>query len=292
LIWYNASDMQYLITHQTHYQYDRPVCLAPHLVRLRPRSDGWQTLQQFAIQVTPAPLNQSQILDLEGNTTIKLWFEQSEVTRLEVKTISQVETHQENPFNYLIEPWAGTIPIDYPTSLRDQLQPYLAQPDPIAHQLAQEIWLEANGELFSFLNGLNQRIYRECEYFIRDTGDPLPPTITWNQKRGTCRDFALLFMHVCKAVGLACRFVSGYQEGDETTTEFHLHAWVEVYLPGAGWRGYDPTHGLAVADRHIALVASAQPKYTTPIEGKLNVMGGAVSSMSYELSIDRLETDH
>jgi transglutaminase-like putative cysteine protease len=277
--------MQYQIIHKTRYQYDRPVCLAPHIIRLRPRSDGWQTLKDFQLQVTPQPINIAPILDLDGNATIKVWFEQSVVNRLEIITRSGVITHQDNPFNYLIEPWANRLPIDYPTSLQHQLQPYLGPADPIAYQLAQEIWLEAHGNIFSFLNQVNQRIYQQCAQVIREIGEPLPPSITWTEKSGSCRDFTLLFMHVCKAIGLAARFVSGYQEGDPDTTDRHLHAWVEVYLPGAGWRGYDPTHGLAVADRHIALVASAQPQYTAPVTGNVNVAGGATSELAYELTL-------
>lgn len=90
-------------------------------------------------------------------------------------------------------------------------------------------------------------------------------------------------METCRAVGLAARFVSGYQEGDPNAAERHLHAWAEVYLPGAGWRGYDPTHGLAVADGHIALVASALPKSAAPVTG--GVRGRARSELSYKLSI-------
>lgn len=86
---------------------------------------------------------------------------------------------------------------------------------------------------------------------------------------GSCRDTAVLFIHACRAAGLAAWFLSGYQEGDLDHPEQHRHAWVEAYLPGAGWRGYDPSHGLAVSDRHIALVAAADPADATPIQGAL-----------------------
>ncbi|NEO26236.1 MAG: transglutaminase family protein, partial [Kamptonema sp. SIO4C4] len=119
----------------------------------------------------------------------------------------------------------------------------------------------------AFLNELNQRIYHQCNYITRETGAPQSAGQTWQQKEGSCRDLAVLFMDICRVMGLASRFVSGYQEGDPDMAEWDLHAWVEVYLPGAGWRGYDPSQGLIVCDRHIALVASAKPRYTTPIVG-------------------------
>jgi transglutaminase-like putative cysteine protease len=95
----------------------------------------------------------------------------------------------------------------------------------------------------------------------------------------------VLFVEACRAIGLAARFVSGYQEGDTDSTDRHLHAWAEVYVPGGGWRGYDPTQGLAVADRHITLVASPLSRYAAPISGSFQQSNGAQSTMTYKLTI-------
>ena len=287
--------MQYQITHTLTYTYDRPVLLAPHTFRLRPRSDVTQTVQQFLLEITPVPQQLSENVDLDGNAVLKGWFAFEEVTELRIKATSKIETHRVNPFDYLLEPWATTLPIDYPTSLFHQLQPYLgglffspAGIDPAAAQLAQEIWDETRGSTTSFLSALNQRIYETCQYSIRETGIALPAGITWARKAGSCRDYAVLFMEVCRAVGLATRFVSGYQEGDLDSTDRHLHAWVEVYLPGAGWRGYDPTHGLTVADRHMALVAMPSHQNTAPISGSLRQTGAVQSQMQYHLMIEAI----
>lgn len=285
--------MRYQIAHTTTYHYSQSVPLAPHIVRLRPRCDGCQALSMFSLSVTPKPLQTSPVVDLDGNTVIKLWFDQQQPTnQLQVQVLSQVETYRDNPFDYLLEPWATHLPIDYPTSLRLQLQPYLegrslAGIDPTALQLAQEIHHATAGDPTHFLTTLNQRIYESCRYEIRETGEPLAPGVTWKEKSGSCRDYTVLFIEVCRAIGLAARFVSGYQEGDLSNPERHLHAWAEVYLPGAGWRGYDPTHGLAVSDRHIALVASAIPSYAAPISGSIN-WTGVQSQMTYHLSIQAL----
>lgn len=288
--------MLYQITHTTTYTYSEPVNLQPHLVRLRPKSNSWQTLQMFALSVTPEPSFQSHITDLNGNDLIKLWFPQEPTPSLEIRVQSQVVTHQTNPFTYLVEPWAQTLPIDYPAALLLQLQPHLSgqnlkyatSVDPIALQLAQEINQKADGSTLQFLSELNQRIYESCKYTIRETGAPLPAGVTWREKQGSCRDVAVLFVEVCRAIGLAARFVSGYQEGDLDSHDRHLHAWAEVYLPGAGWRGYDPTHGLAVSDRHIALVASSIPGDAAPISGSFKQTGGVQSSMKYHLQIQGL----
>lgn len=281
--------MRYKIAHITTYTYTQPVELAPHILRLRPRSDRSQTLHSFSLEVVPEPAGVSDILDIEGNSIVQMWFKEL-TSQLKIEVRSQVETHCENPFNYLLEPWATHLQIDYPASTLTQLQPYFhplgiaTSVDMAVSNLAQEVWHSTNGNTVAFLGELNQRLYQDCKQTIRETGDPLPAGITWNQKLGSCRDIAIVFIEACRAVGLAARFVSGYNEGDPDQNERHLHAWVEVYLPGAGWRGYDPTQGLAVADRHIAIVASALPRNAAPISGTIRG-GGTQAGIDYDLSI-------
>ncbi|NJR37845.1 MAG: transglutaminase family protein [Leptolyngbyaceae cyanobacterium CSU_1_4] len=282
----------YQISHITTYAYDRPVILAPHVIRLRPRSDVAQKLGQFSLAVSPRPHGTSELVDLDGNSIIKVWFKEEATTSLSIQALSQVETFRTNPFDYLLEPWAAQLPIDYPASLSRQLQPYLSGQfsgslDPIATQLAQEVWQFTEGNTLAFLSELNQRIYTTCKYTIRETGMPLPPSLTWSQQIGSCRDVAVLFIEVCRAIGLAARFVSGYQEGDGDSGDRHLHAWAEVYLPGAGWRGYDPTHGLAVAAGHVAIVASAWAQNAAPVEGTLKP--GAQTTLHYQLLIQKID---
>ncbi|OCQ95952.1 transglutaminase [Oscillatoriales cyanobacterium USR001] len=280
--------MLYKIIHITTYNYSEFVNLDIHIVRLRSRSSSFQSLRAFSLEVTPQPAGISDVLDWEGNNTIKLWFTQP-TNQLKIKITSEVETHCTNPFNYLLEPWAIQLPItDYPAPVLAHLAPYL-QPiiTPVIVELAQEIWQQTNGKTVNFLSQLNQRIYDNCQQTIRETGDPLPAGITWNQKLGSCRDMAIIFIEACRAVGLAARFVSGYQEGDKNQKERHLHAWPEVYLPGAGWLGYDPTQGLVVSDRHIALTASAIPRNAAPISGSFKGFG-ATSDMQYTLSIETI----
>lgn len=279
--------MNYEITHTTTYTYDRLVRLDSHVVRLRPRSDVAQTLAKFELLFDPQPQQIIENIDLDGNNSLAVWFDDREINRLQITTRSRVTTHRENPFNFLLEPWANRLPIDYPSSLDRQLYPYLRSDslDPVAYQLAQEIWLESQGNTLTFLSTLNQNIYQQCSYLLREQGEPFPPSITWNQKAGSCRDFSVLFMAVCRAIGLATRFVSGYERGDPNEGENHLHAWVEVYLPGAGWRGYDPTHGLAVTDTHIALFASPYSHQTTPISGAIRQNFEVASQMNYQLQV-------
>jgi transglutaminase-like putative cysteine protease len=278
------------------------------MVRLRPRTDGCQDLQAYLLGIDPQPAGLSWITDLDGNASAQVWFEHP-TDRLRVTTSASVVTSRPNPFDYLLLPWAVRLPIDYPTSLLSQLQPYLhgswlTQIQPVnagVVQLAHELLHITAGEITLFLAQLNQRIYENCQYITRQNGDPWPAGVTWQKQTGSCRDLAVLFIETCRAVGLAARFVSGYQayalhspfyQPDLSQAQImaaeqeerQLHAWAEVYLPGAGWRGYDPTEGLAVADHHVALAASALPQFTAPVAGSF-LGKGIVSTMDYQLSI-------
>jgi transglutaminase-like putative cysteine protease len=282
--------MRYSITHTTTYLYSDPVVLQPHVLRLSPRSDSWQRLDEFQVTITPQPLQISDYSDLDGNRLLKVWFEAQSYDRLEIITHSQVTTHQPNPFLYLVESYALKLPIDYPVSLATQLQSYLRPQvpiDPVAMELAQDIAVEVNDDVSSFLLRLNQRINEHCHYAVREFGRSLPPGVTWRSRKGTCRDFTVLFMEVCRAAGLAARFASGYQEGDVAAGEHYLHAWAEVYLPGAGWRGYDPTLGVVVSDRHITIASSVDPVYAATVQGGFRPVQ-AVSTMSYQLQLREL----
>ncbi len=279
------------IEHTIEYIYSQPVIFAPHQLRLRPRSNVHQSVLSFDLSISPTPQQIAESVDLDGNNSTLLWFDHNLTTDLSITTKTTVSTSLTNPFNYLIEPWAATLPIDYPVSLAQQLQPYLTgylghSIDPIAAELAADIWLAVDGQTIAFVSELNQQIYHSCKYSIRDTGASLPPGIVWKNRSGSCRDFVVLLLEVCRAVGLAGRFVSGYEAGAETDDR-HLHAWAEIYLPGGGWRGYDPTHGLLVGANHIALCASPFPAQTTPVEGKLRTMGAITNEMNYRLVIEK-----
>jgi len=270
--------MRYRITHTTHYTYSQAAKLRSHTLRLCPRSDGAQWLISFNISITPTPAQQTYLLDIHGNTCLKLSFKEP-LTSLHLTTTSEVTTHRDNPFDYLSEPWAIQLPVDYPSSLAAMLRPYLEQPAghgwseamaPSVLEIAQQLQQKAHNNIGYFLTQLTQHIPEQLRYRQRLQGEPYAPALTLKKGEGTCRDFAVLFVAICRSVGLAARFVSGYQEGDlESAIAHDLHAWAEVYVPGGGWRGFDPTLGLAVADRHVAIAAAPQPAQAAPVSGTL-----------------------
>lgn len=268
--------MLYEITHTTTYEYPHPVTLEPHTVRLRPRCDSLQKLQDFSIHSQPHPTGLSPLIDWEGNGLLRLWWPQEPTEQLEIITTAVVEPLSRNPYDYLLEPEATKLPFDYPADIAAYLAP-CRQADRIAgpvKDLAQEIH-QVTDEPLPFLSRLCDQLYQRCEQIFRATGEPLPPAQTLAQQAGSCRDLAVVFIHACRSKGLAARFVSGYSVAnlEKEEKEPELHAWAEVYLPGAGWRGYDPTLGLAVSDQHIPLVANGNPAHAAPITGTFRGQG-------------------
>jgi transglutaminase-like putative cysteine protease len=283
------------IHHYLDYHYSQVVPLTPHLLRLRPRSDVNQHLLEYSLKILPQPSGNSDLVDLDGNPVQKLWFN-TPTDHLSIVIQSLVQTQLTNPFNFLLAGWAVKLPFDYPSSLMWSLQPYLrgtlpnGEFEPRTLQLAQEIAHLTHGNPVNFLTALNQHLNEAIRYEIREHGDPFLPGWTLSQQSGSCRDIAIVFMEACRAMGLASRFVSGYHVGDVEAEIYDLHAWVEVYLPGAGWRGYDPTVGEAVAQNHIPIAAGALPLQAAPLEGSF-IGQGVDARLSYKVQIEVLE-DH
>ena len=160
----------YQISHQTVYSFSNAVWLKPHLLRLCPRSDRFTQLHNFSLSVNPQSQGRSDFVDLDGNNLSTIWFDQP-TEKLSIQILAKVEANCTNPFNYLLEPWATSIPFDYPHSLLKQLKPYFQSysfvSDPTAFELAQELVLATNGNTLDFLFALNQRIYNDCEYLLQ-----------------------------------------------------------------------------------------------------------------------------
>lgn len=283
--------MFFAVSHQTRYDFSAPVFLEPHLLRLCPRADCNQKPQAFDMVVTPQPAGFSDIIDAEGNPARWIWFNET-TDFLEIRTTSTVQTLRENPFDYILTaPSFQAHPFLYPGELVPSLEPSLAPGDFQAGEkvgeLSSRLLAQSPNGIFEFLNRLNSHLYENWQVVVRDEGDPFPPEMTMDQKEVSCRDLALLFIAVCRIAGIAARFVSGYQEGDPDSENRQLHAWAEVYIPGGGWRGYDPTHGLVVADRHIALAASHVPEGASPCTGSFRGTG-ALASMKFLIKLKNI----
>jgi transglutaminase-like putative cysteine protease len=266
--------MNFTVNHTSRYTYSKPVSLQPHIIRLTPRCDGAVRLLRFETEIDPTPVTLSTCLDIEGNSVLHAWF-RDPTTHLTIRTSFEVETTRTNPFDYLLATAADNLPIPYGQELADSLAPYLRRDngeDTVAN-FARSIADKAAGSTLQFLDALNSEIYTTCPISIRETGSPHPPAYTLEHRTGSCRDVAMLFIDACRVVGIAARFVSGYRPVATGRQRRYMHAWPEVYLPGGGWRGYDPTHDMAVNDEYIAVAACREPLAATPIEGGFRATG-------------------
>lgn len=278
--------MAYKITHITNYQFDNTVFLEPHTFRLIPRNDPYQTIKEFSIKIKPKEAGSSYNIDLDGNTTLTAWFNETH-NNLEIKTVSKIELNNINPFDYIITDLeAIKLPLKYDKDLQKQLAAYILfqnKPTKKLAEFAKSVLEESDSGTIRFLSNLCSKIHSTIEKTERETGDPYSAETTLNKGIGSCRDLAVLFMESCRIFGLAARFVSGYLTS-EHDGKIELHAWSEVYIPGAGWKGYDPSTGFIVSGDHIALAGGYNSVMASPVSGYFR--GNDIkTSLSFDISI-------
>jgi len=272
--------MRFSVHHETLYRYSEPVRLAPHLLRLNPRADGARVLTG-SVTVEPAPAARHESTDRFGNRITHVSFEGlSDLLRIDSCFDLDIPT---------AAPWCdpGLPRLPWLASRRDELADY--RPD-CGHDVAVAAFAaalasESGWAALPFLDRLCQTLFTRLDRHIRLEGAAQAPAQTLASGRGACRDLTVLFMAACRSLGIAARFVSGYQaHADTPDGHRHLHAWPEVFLPGAGWRGFDPTHGTAVTDGHLALCAAPDQAATMPIEGSF-YGNGVTATLDYRVRI-------
>ncbi len=267
------------IRHITSYTFDRAVTLSPHVIRLRPAPHSRTPIRGFALKVTPAKhfINWQQ--DPFGNWLARLVFpEHTRELCVDVEVI--VDMTVIDPFDFFVEEYGSKFPFKYKEALSKELAPYLevTENGPLLRDWLGAVERKAPTTV-DFLVALNQRVQRDTRYAIRMEPGVQSCEETIELKSGSCRDSAWLLVQALRHLGLAARFVSGYLvqlRPDEKPLEgaagpahdfTDLHAWAEVYLPGAGWIGLDPTSGLFAGEGHIPLAATPSPASAAPIEG-------------------------
>lgn len=279
--------MIFRISHRIRFQYDSPVDIQPLTIRLQPRCDGAQRVISWNCELTPSPSRSTSMLDVFGNVALQVSLEGTH-RELTIKVQSEVEASRINPFDYLLlDPRITNLPAYYDLRIGQALSPNLHRQtmDLAIGHWAGEISGSVGWQTQPFLLRLCEEIKRDFTSETRYVGAAFSPTKTFNEKRGACRDLAALFMDACRTQGLAARFVSGYVYEPNRNHGSELHAWAEVYLPGGGWRGYDPTLGIAVADAHIPVATGPEPEWAAPTEGCY--IGSGDSKIDYEVQVRR-----
>ncbi|TVS00143.1 MAG: transglutaminase family protein [Phycisphaerales bacterium] len=275
------------IRHEVRYAYTRPVFVEPQTLRLTPRRDAAQELLSFSMEIEPAATGETRTIESDGSEARVVWFD-GEHDALRVVASSRVRTLRANPFDWIItEAGVSGLPASYPAEHGAALGPMLSRSgeDGEVGVWAEGISERAERSPAGFLNLLTETIHAEWVMIGREEGDPFSPERSLREKRGACRDVAMLFIEACRCQGLAARFVSGYSvHHPPETIRQELHAWTEVYLPGAGWRGYDPSLGLAVADGHVAICSAPDHRLAAPISGSYRGTG-AGSTIEYDIDL-------
>ncbi|WP_344198565.1 transglutaminase family protein [Aeromicrobium alkaliterrae] len=301
------------LEHRTTYTFDRAVRLSPHVVRLRPAPHSRTPIEAYSLQVEPANhfINWQQ--DPFGNWMARLVFPEP-VDHLDVTVGLVADLTVVNPFDFFVEEYAERFPFDYEPGLRADLAPYLAPvpeaaeggPGPVVTTWRDQLpALPEDGvPIVDFLVGLNAAVNRDVEYSVRMEPGVQTPDTTLLRAIGSCRDSAWLLVSLLRQYGLAARFVSGYlvqlktdpllaaQALDGPTGAVEdftdLHAWAEVYVPGAGWIGLDPTSALFAGEGHIPLSATPDPASAAPITGQ---MEAAEVEFSFSNVVRRVHED-
>ena len=297
--------MKIALEHRTTYRFDRPIAIGPHVIRLRPAPHSRTPIEAYSLTISPADhfINWQQ--DPFGNYLARVVFP-SKANELDITVGLVADMGVINPFDFFIESYAETYPFSYPPELGADLKPYLDVPASALGPLVNE-WVAGNAKPASdgqptvqFLGALNSAIYGDVAYSTRMEEGVQTPDETLSRRIGSCRDSAWLLVTALRQCGLAARFVSGYLvqlapdqpsvDGPSGPTEdfTDLHAWAEVYIPGAGWIGLDATSALFAGEGHIPLAATPHPASAAAITGATEP---SATTMEFANTVRRAQQD-
>ena len=291
------------IEHRTTYRFDRTTTLHPHVIRLRPAPHCRTPILSYSLRVEPSEHFVNWQQDPFGNHMARFVFPEP-ARELDITVDIVADLGVINPFDFFVEDSAQHYPFEYEPQLRSDLEPYLRPATPDTPRFA--AWMRGvehrddDTRITDFLVAINRRLFDDVEYAIRMEPGVQSPEHTLEQELGSCRDSAWFLVEALRRLGLAARFVSGYlvqlasdqpalDGPDGPTADFtDLHAWAEVFVPGAGWIGLDPTSGLFAGEGHIPLACTPHPSSAAPISGATGV---AQVDFSFDNAVRRVRED-
>lgn len=262
---------RYKIIHRTYYNYTNNVELGEHRLLLRPREGHDLRIESFSLRINPeAKLFWHR--DVEGNSVAIANFT-APTQQLTVESEVVVQQYNEAPLDFIVADYAIYYPFSYSQDDQFLLSPYRVLPDQKTRQLLNnwifKVWKSGEQvQTYTLLQRLTTAIYTTLIYNVREEPGVQSAEETLRLGSGSCRDFALLFMEAVRCLGLASRFVSGYLHAPLMASQVgSTHAWAEVYLPGGGWKGFDPTIGDIVGSDHIPVAVARLAESVPPISG-------------------------
>lgn len=259
------------ISHVTEYDFFASVWLQPHRLLLRPRENHSLRIESSTLRISPPHAIRWHRDVLDNSVAVVSFAEPADSLRIESEVV--IAIFEDAPLDFLVDDLAVTYPFDYQAEEQTDLVAFRRNvyPDdqPRLHDWLGGLGLQQGPiETFVLLDRLNREIAGRFAYGVREESGVQSPARTLERNGGSCRDFATLFLEACRHLGLASRFVSGYlhapatEAGNATT-----HAWAEVYLPGPGWKGFDPSIGEVTGNQHIAVAVARHPETVPPVAG-------------------------
>ena|SRR5215831_11338537 len=280
------------INHLTEYTYASPVTLGPHQLLLRPREGHDVRIQSSRLDISPAAVIKWHRDVFDNSVAVATFTDPAD--RLTIASEVAIEHYEESPLDFRVADYALNYPFLYTTEERVDLLPYQQLAYPNDHDALRD-WTEGLGlaqgpvETYALLDRMNRSIAGHFTYCVREEPGVQSPSQTLSERRGSCRDYAALFIEACRYLGLASRFVSGYLHAPSTAAgSAATHAWAEVYLPGPGWKGFDPTSGEVTGTNHIAVAVARHPETVPPVSGTFTGPPGATSAMRVDVRVQRL----
>jgi transglutaminase-like putative cysteine protease len=261
------------ITHLTEYRFAAPITLMEHRLMLRPREDHMVRIASSDLSVRPDASIRWQHDPLDNSVAIATFGSRSDSLRISSRVV--IEHFDEAPLDFIVDEPGITHPFRYRPKDAQLLQAFMQPcwPDDAAEidaWLGSDVLSQNPVETFVLLDRMNRAIRDRCRYNVREEPGVQSPATTLRLGAGSCRDFAALFMEACRRLGLACRFVSGYLHCPTQAlapVAGATHAWADVYLPGPGWKGFDPTLGELADTDHIAVAVAHHPEDVPPVSG-------------------------
>jgi len=286
--------MKIRIQHRTTYTYSQPVQFGSHKIMIRPREGHDIHIESSILEITPAH-TVHWMRDVNGNSIAKVDFIET-ASKLMIYSELVLQHYDSNPLDFVLEESAVHYPFVYDHHTLPEITAFTPTLYPkdnatLGDWLA-KFWKPGCPpiETLSLLQRVNQHIHDTFQYQRRDEPGVQTPSETLKKNGGSCRDFATLLLEACRYWGLAARFVSGYMLCEATEAGgASTHAWTEVYLPGAGWKGFDPTSGIVTGSQHVAVAVARDPENAAPISGSFTGPNTAFQGIQVDVSVVQID---